>query len=70
MGGKMIAGFGIGATLATGITYLAEVRFDHSIHHLELLLTCIDFASEVASASAIVLDRLHRHYPGSGSWGD
>jgi MFS family permease len=26
MGGKMIAGLGIGATLAMGITYLAEVR--------------------------------------------
>jgi MFS family permease len=26
MGGKMISGFGIGATLAMGITYLAEVR--------------------------------------------
>ena len=30
MGGKMIAGFGIGATLAMGITYLAEVRLDRS----------------------------------------
>ena len=70
MGGKMIAGFGIGATLAMGITYLAEVRLDHSIRDPNLLLTVTDLASEAASASAIVLDRLHRHYPGSGSWSD
>jgi hypothetical protein len=70
MGGKMIAGFGIGATLAMGITYLAEVRLDHSIRDPNLLLTQTDLTSEIASPAAILLDHLHRHYPGSGSWGD
>ena len=48
MGGKMIAGFGIGATLATGITYLAEVRHSRSLiaRYLELPLIGVDFAGK------------------------
>jgi len=70
MGGKMICGFGIGATLAMGITYLAEVRLNRSIEGLDSLLTEADLASEAASTIAILLDHFHRHYPGSGSWCD
>jgi MFS family permease len=68
MGGKMIAGFGIGASLAMGITYLAEVRLDRFIQNVGLLLIETDLASEAASAAAIVFDHLHRHYPGFSSW--
>jgi len=32
MGGKMISGFGIGATLTMGIAYLAEVRNYNVMH--------------------------------------
>jgi MFS family permease len=36
MGGKMISGFGIGAIMAMGITYLAEVRLHY--HTMEFLI--------------------------------
>ena len=68
MGGKMIAGFGIGATLAMGITYLAEVKFDHPMHILNRLLTETDHTSEAASTATILLDHLYRHNPRLGAW--
>lgn len=40
MGGKMISGFGIGATLAMGITYLAEVRLDNVMFHKLFYTLC------------------------------
>lgn len=32
------------------------------------MLTETDLASEVASTATVLLDRLHRYYPGFGSW--